>query len=92
MVVYIVSTGWDWRRAVTRWRNWDTDEMISRAILTANLPILVPPNFWTSQRASGSIVFWCRLGGVLGGGESGLERGSGSEFIVEREMWGMSHV
>lgn len=37
--------------------SWETDETMSRAILTANLPMLVPPNFWTSQRASGFIVF-----------------------------------
>lgn len=69
--------------------------MISRAILTANLPMLVPPNFWTSQRASGSIVFWCRFGGVWGGGESGLERGSEeseSELIVKGDEWETSHT
>jgi hypothetical protein len=37
---------------------------MSDAILAANLPTLVPPYFWTSHFAEGSIVFWCRLGGV----------------------------
>ena len=40
---------------------------ISSAIFTVNLPTLVPPNFWISQGADGSILFWCKLGGVLGG-------------------------
>jgi hypothetical protein len=40
--------------------------MMSSAIFTANLPMLVPPNFWTSHLADGSIVFWCMFGGVLG--------------------------
>ena len=39
----------------------------SVAILRGNLPTLVPPNFCTSHLADGSTVFWCRLGGVLGG-------------------------
>lgn len=49
------------------------DETISFAIWTANFPTLVPPNFWTSHRAEGSIVFWCRLGGVDGGDVEGVE-------------------
>ena len=44
-----------------------TYETISSAILTPNFPTLVPPYFCTSHLASGSIVFWCRFGGVLGG-------------------------
>lgn len=40
---------------------------MSSAILTANFPTLVPPNFWTSHLAAGSWLFWCKLGGVLGG-------------------------
>ena len=56
---------------------------MSRAISTANLPTLVPPNFWTSQRASGSVAFWCRFGGV---GDNGERR-----FIVEREEWEVNH-
>lgn len=45
----------------------ETYETISCAILTANFPTLVPPYFWTSHFAEGSIVFWCRFGGVRGG-------------------------
>lgn len=41
---------------------------MSSAILTANLPILVPPNFCTIHFAEGSMLFWCKLGGVPGGG------------------------
>ena len=37
---------------------------MSRAICTANLPTLVPPNFCTSHFESGSMLFWCKLGGV----------------------------
>jgi len=44
-----------------------TNETISSAILTANFPTLVPPNFWTSHLAAGSMLFWCRFGGVRGG-------------------------
>lgn len=40
---------------------------MSSAILTANLPTLVPPNFCTSHFAAGSIEFWCKFGGVGGG-------------------------
>lgn len=39
---------------------------MSSAMPTANFPTLVPPNFCTSHLASGSILFWCRFGGVLG--------------------------
>lgn len=42
---------------------------MSLAMLTANLPTLVPPNFCTSHRDDGSMLFWCRLGGVRGGDE-----------------------
>ena len=48
-------------------------ETMSSAILTANLPTLVPPYFCTSHLADGSIVFWWRLGGVRGGGDSAEE-------------------
>jgi hypothetical protein len=37
-------------------------------ICEANFPTLVPPYFCTSHLASGSIVFWCKFGGVLGNG------------------------
>lgn len=40
---------------------------MSSAILVANLPTLVPPYFWTTHVADGSMVFWWRLGGVRGG-------------------------
>jgi hypothetical protein len=46
---------------------------MSSAILAANLPILVPPNFCTIHLAEGSTVFWCKLGGVPGGGVRGCE-------------------
>jgi hypothetical protein len=42
---------------------------MSLAILTANLPTLVPPNFCTSHLEDGSMLFWCKLGGVRGGDE-----------------------
>lgn len=42
-------------------------ETMSSAILTPNFPTDVPPYFCTSHLASGSIVFWCKFGGVLGG-------------------------
>lgn len=48
---------------------------MSSAILTANLPTLVPPNFWTSQRADGSMVFWWRFGGVRGREPESVEDG-----------------
>jgi hypothetical protein len=40
---------------------------MSSAIFTENFPMLVPPNFCTSHLADGSMVFWCRFGGVYGG-------------------------
>lgn len=39
---------------------------MSLAICTGNLPTLVPPNFWINHFASGSMVFWCKFGGVTG--------------------------
>ena len=42
----------------------DAHETMSFAILTANLPTLVPPNFCTSHFVSGSMLFWCKFGGV----------------------------
>lgn len=50
----------------------NTYGIISSAILTAYFPMLVPPNFWTSHFTSGSILFWCRFGGVFGD-DIGLE-------------------
>lgn len=44
-----------------------TYDTISAAILSGNFPTLVPPNFCTSHLASGSMLFWCRFGGVFGG-------------------------
>lgn len=43
------------------------------AIFTANLPTLVPPNFCTSHLDDGSMLFWCKLGGVHGGEEESEE-------------------
>jgi len=47
------------------------------AICEANFPTLVPPYFCTSHLASGSIVFWCKFGGVLGGGGVSMEDSEG---------------
>ena len=44
--------------------NSKTHGTISPAIFSANFPTLVPPYFWTTHVAAGSILFWCRLGGV----------------------------
>lgn len=57
---------------------------MSAAIFTANFPTLVPPNFWTSHFASGSMLFWCKFGGVLGG-EDDLEDEGDGEVIMRRE-------
>jgi hypothetical protein len=40
---------------------------MSSEILTGYFPMLVPPNFCTSHLADGSMVFWCKSGGVCGG-------------------------
>ena len=40
---------------------------MSSAMFTKYFPTLVPPNFCTSHLADGSMVFWCKFGGVLGG-------------------------
>jgi hypothetical protein len=50
------------------------------AICKANLPTLVPPYFCTIHLASGSIVFWCKFGGVPGGGVS-IEDSEGVEVV-----------
>lgn len=61
---------------------------MSSAILTLNFPTLVPPYFCTSHLASGSMVFWCRFGGVLGGegdNEDDLEdNGDGVDIFGKR--------
>jgi hypothetical protein len=49
------------------------------AISEANFPTLVPPYFCTSHLASGSIVFWCKFGGVPGGGGVSTEDIEGDE-------------
>ena len=51
------------------------------AICEANLPTLVPPYFCTIHLASGSIVFWCKFGGVLGGGGVSMEDSEGVEEV-----------
>ena len=61
---------------------------MSSAILTPNFPTHVPPNFCTSHLASGSIVFWCRFGGVLGGegdNEDDLEDNEDGVDIIGRK-------
>jgi len=51
----------------------------------ANLPTLVPPYFCTHHLASGSIVFWCKFGGVASGGVSmeGDEREEAGDVGVD---------
>ena len=49
------------------------------AILTGNLPTLVPPNFCTSHLTDGSTEFWCKLGGVLGR-ESDVSESESDEY------------
>ena len=67
---------------------------MSSAILTPNFPTHVPPYFCTSHLASGSMVFWCRFGGVLGGGgdnEDDLEdNGDGVDIQVMEK--GVQHT
>jgi hypothetical protein len=59
---------------------------MSSAILTPNFPTHVPPYFCTSHLASGSMVFWCRFGGVLGGEEEDdLEDNDDGVDIMEEE-------
>lgn len=62
---------------------------MSSAILTGYFPTLVPPNFCTSHLADGSIVFWCRLGGVRGGEEDKDDEDDGgvdlSDILEERQ-------
>ena len=63
-----------------------TYETISSAILTPNFPTHVPPYFCTSHLASGSMVFWCKFGGVLGGegdNEDDLEDNGDGVDILE---------
>ena len=59
---------------------------MSSAILRPNFPTLVPPYFCTSHLASGSMVFWCKFGGVLGGegdNEDDLEDSGDGVDILE---------
>jgi len=51
------------------------------AIREANFPTLVPPNFCTSHLASGSIVFWCKFGGVPGNGGVSTEDSEADEDV-----------
>jgi len=67
-----------------------THETTSAAILRANFPTLVPPNFCTSHLASGSALFWCKFGGVFGGdvdGDDDLEDGDedGVDILQKRK-------
>jgi len=59
--------------------------MMSSAIFVANFPTLVPPNFCTSHLASGSIVFWCMFGGVVGR----LEEAIDDEREEDEELGGL---
>lgn len=58
---------------------------MSLAILTANFPTLVPPNFCTIHLAEGSMVFWWRFGGVRGGGVSKEEEEESD--MIESLVW-----
>src|SRR4051812_30287311 len=70
--------------------NGCTHATTSAAIFKANFPTLVPPNFCTSHLASGSMLFWWRFGGVLGGEvereddleDGGVEGGDDIEDII----------
>ena len=54
------------------------------AICTANFPTLVPPYFWTSHFAAGSMLFWCMLGGVRGPWEEREEaREEGGDGVAD---------
>ena len=53
------------------------------AICAANFPTLVPPYFCTTHLALGSIVFWCKFGGVPGGGGVSMEENDGEEAEAE---------
>jgi hypothetical protein len=53
------------------------------AICEANFPTLVPPYFCTSHLASGTIVFWCKFGGVLGGGGESMDDSEGVDSAEE---------
>jgi hypothetical protein len=53
------------------------------AICEANFPTLVPPYFCTSHLALGSIVLWCKFGGVPGGGGVATEDKEAEEVEVE---------
>jgi len=63
-----------------------THDTISRAILTANLPTLVPPYFWTNHFASGSVVFWRRARRMVEEGESGKMLGSDSDSDIRHQL------
>jgi hypothetical protein len=65
--------------------------IMSSAIREANFPTLVPPYLCTSHLASGSIVFWCRFGGVLGNGGDSTEDSEADEG-VERGVDGADMV
>lgn len=47
------------------------------------MPTLVPPYFCTSHLAPGSIVVWCKFGGVLGGGGDSMEDSEGVDAAEE---------
>ena len=57
--------------------------MMVSAIWVANFPTLVPPYFWTSHFAAGSIVFWCMFGGVRGALDDDMEGERDEDADVE---------
>lgn len=71
---------------------------MSAAILVANFPTLVPPYFCTSHFESGSILFWCRLGGVEGREDGGDDAGESEGVLSDiaagggGEAWGVCYL
>lgn len=58
-----------------------THGTISSAIFAANFPTLVPPYFCTIHEAAGSMLFWCRFGGVCNPVDDTFED---DDAVVER--------
>jgi hypothetical protein len=57
-------------------------------MFTANLPTLVPPNFCTSHLELGSILFWCKFGGVRGGDDDKDDADDEGELEDDPDIFG----